>query len=353
VTFTLRRGYTTWLSADEATASFSLRYLNWFIPAMALQFALVAMGAALRGLGDMKVPTVIQISTVLLNIVLAPVLMFGWGTGHPFGVAGAATASFVAVGFGCIAFTGYFLRAGSDLRFHPADWPPRLTIWWNMLKVGLPVGGEFALMTVYLVFVYGLIRPFGAAAQAGFGIGARVMQSLFLPSVAIGFAAAPVAGQNFGAGHTSRVRDTFHSAAAMSVLVMVILTMLCKIAPASMVRIFSADPAVVAFGSEYLRIISWNFVASGLVFVSSSVFQGIGNTLPSLSSSVMRVVIFAVPAYMLSRQPGFEMDEIWYLAVATVFVQAGVNILLLHRELRHKHSLAGGLLSRHVVATLE
>ena len=68
-----------------------------------------------------------------------------------------------------------------------------------MLKIGLPAGAEFALMAVYLVIVYAVSRPFGAAAQAGFGIGMRIVQACFLPVVALGFAVAPVAGQNFGA----------------------------------------------------------------------------------------------------------------------------------------------------------
>ena len=85
--------------------------------------------------------------------------------------------------------------------------------------------------------------------------------------------------------------------------------------------IFSRDPAVVAFGAEYLRIVSWNFVASGLVFVTSSVFQGMGNTLPSLASSALRLLLFAVPAYVLSHRPGFEMRHVWYLSVASVTLQ--------------------------------
>jgi len=162
------------------------------------------------------------------------------------------------------------------------------------------------------------------------------MQSLFLPAVAIAFAASPVAGQNYGARLGSRVRQTFTSAAIMTAIIMAIITALCHIAPASMVRFFNNDPAVVAFGAEYLRIISWNFLATGVVFVSSSIFQGMGNTLPPLASSSMRIILFAIPAYVLSRQPGFEMRHLWYLSVGSVFVQLGVNLWLLHREFDRK-----------------
>jgi Na+-driven multidrug efflux pump len=251
-------------------------------------------------------------------------------------VAGAALASLIAIAVGCVAFVAYFRRAESPLRFRPDDWRPQPRLWWQMLAIGLPVGGEFALMSVYLMLVYDIIRPFGAAAQAGFGIGLRVIQALFLPAVAIGFATAPVIGQNYGARLGSRVRQGFYSAAAMSGAIMLTLALLCHIAPAAMVGFFSRDPAVVAFGSEYLRIISWNFVASGLVFVSSSVFQGIGHTLPALCTSAMRLLVFALPAYLLAQQPGFQMRHVWYLSVATVTLQMCANLWLLHRELARK-----------------
>jgi Na+-driven multidrug efflux pump len=205
-----------------------------------------------------------------------------------------------------------------------------------MLRVGLPVGGEFLLMSVYMMLVYDIIRPFGAAAQAGFGIGMRVMQALFLPSVAIGFATAPVAAQNFGARLGPRVRESFYSAAAMSVIVMALLTLLCQVAPAAVVRFFNGDPAVVAFGSEYLRIISWGFVASGVVYVASSVFQGMGHTLPALATSALRLVLFAVPAYVIAHRPGFQTRSLWYIALAAVFIQVAASVWLLHREFDRK-----------------
>ncbi|HEY2945297.1 MAG TPA: MATE family efflux transporter [Vicinamibacteria bacterium] len=334
--FALREVYARRLAADAVTAVLGIQYLTWFVPALFLQFPLVILGAALRAMGDVKLPTVIQVATVILNIVLAPVLIFGWGTGRPLGVAGAAIASLVAVGVACAAFILYFRRAASPLRFAAAEWTPRPRRWGAMLRIGLPAGGEFALVSVYMVLVYDIIRPFGAAAQAGFGIGIRVIQALFLPTVAIAFAAAPVAGQNYGAGLGGRVRKTFYSAATMSATIMLALTLLCEIAPAGMIRFFNGDPGVVSFGSEYLRITCWNFLASGIVFVSSSVFQGMGNTLPPLGASALRLLLFAIPAYAVSHQPGFQLRHVWYLSVASVTVQLVVNLWLLHREFARK-----------------
>jgi Na+-driven multidrug efflux pump len=91
-----------------------------------------------------------------------------------------------------------------------------------------------------------------------------------------------------------------------------------------------------AIGSEYLRVVSVNFVSAGVVFVTSSVFQGIGYTLPPLFSSMTRLVLFALPAIYISRSPGFEIRHVWYLSVGSIILQMCVNLLLLRHELRKR-----------------
>jgi putative MATE family efflux protein len=337
----LRPAYVRALSADPTTARLAAEYLSYFVPALAMQFGLVAMGAALRGTGNFKPGMVVQTATVIINMILAPFLIFGWVFTRPLGVAGAALASLIAIAIGSVWLLFYFLPAGAFLRFTPADWKPRVRLWAKVLGIGLPAGAEFALMGVFLFIVYGVIRPFGAAAQAGFGIGLRVVQAGFMPVVALGFAVAPVAGQNFGAGRPERVRDTFRAAAWMSTLMMLGFTALAHVAPEAMVRVFSADPQVVGVGADYLRIASWNFVASGIVFISSSMFQAMGNTVPSLVTSFTRIVVVGFPVIALSRLPGFELRWVWYLSVASVTLQMAMNLLLLRREYRRRLPGAG------------
>ena len=328
----LRTAYARRFAAHSLTADLTSDYLLWFIPAMALQFGIVAMSAALRGTGNFKPGMVVQSSTVVLNMVLAPFLIFGWGTGHPLGVAGAAISTLVAVVVGSVWLTLYFLPEDSFLRFVAADARPQFGLWGRMLKIGLPAGAEFGMTTIYMLLVYIVTRPFGAAAQAGFGVGLRIVLAGYLPVVALGFSVAPVAGQNFGARRPERVRQTFLIGAALSAVLMAAFAVLCHIAPAAMVRIFSQDPQVVSVGEEYLRVISWGFVATGVVFVASSTFQAIGNTLPSLATSFLRVLIVAVPVILLSRQPGFELRWIWYLSVGAVLLQVVASLWLLWRE---------------------
>jgi putative MATE family efflux protein len=333
--------YTRAMSADTATAAAARAYLVWFIPAMALQLPLGVMSAALRAIGQFRAPMVVATVSIAANMVLAPFLIFGWGTGRPLGVAGAAISSLVSIVAALAWLSTYFMGSGAWLRFSRADARPRLAAWRRLLGIGLPAGFEFAMMALYQAVVYTLARPFGPAEQAGFGIGMRVIQAAFMPVVALGFAVAPVAGQNVGARLPDRVRAVFRDAALMAIAAMLVLTVAVHLWARGMVQFFTADPAVVQAGTVYLEIISWNFVASGMIFVAYSLFQALGNTLPSLGASAFRMAILIVPAVLLSRLPDFRMTWMWILSAGTVWVQLGLSLVLLRREFTRRFGPGG------------
>ncbi len=330
------RAYMSGVAADAATVEAGATYLYWFLPGMALQFAMVAMASALRGTGIVKPTMLVQVVSVVINAILAPVLIAGWGTGHALGVAGAGLASTLAILCGVVWLAFYFVRLEKYVGFHREMWKPRLESWKRMLAIGLPAGGEFLLFFVYMGVIYWCIRGFGAEAQAGFGIGGRVMQSIFLPAMAVAFAAGPIVGQNFGARRHDRVRETFNTAAVLSAVIMAVLTLLAHVNPELLVAGFTSDPEVLAVAVVFLQISSWNFVAQGLIFTSSSVFQGLGDTRPALLSSGTRLVMFAVPAMWMSRRAGFRIEYLWYLSVATNALQAVLSVWLVRMQFRRK-----------------
>lgn len=333
--------YSNSLSADATTATLAKSYLIWFIPALFLQFPLVALGSALRATGIIKPTVGLQVLSVVLNIVLAPLLIFGVGPFPKLGVTGAALASFFAILIADVLMVLYFEKKYHYLRFRFAQMRPQLKIWSKMLQIGVPAGAEFVLLFFYILIVYGIIRGFGPAAQAGFGVGARVMQALFLPVVALAFAVSPVVGQNFGGRRADRVRQSVYSAIAIATTMMLVLALLAYFASSLLILPFSRDPHVINFGSEYLRIVALNFVAAGIVFTSSSVFQGLGNTWPPLLSSATRLFLFVLPALLVAHTPGFQIRHIWYLSVASQLIQACFNLLLIRRELRRKLNFEG------------
>jgi putative MATE family efflux protein len=334
-TFAIMRQYANALCADALTATLARSYLAWFIPALMLQFPMVSLGSALRATGIVKPTVVLQVLSVVLNGVLAPFMIFGIGF-PKMGVSGAALSTFVAVLFADVLMIIYFEKKYHYLRFRAAQLWPEMKTWWAMLKIGLPAGAEFVLLFVYITVVYSIIIGFGAAAQAGFGIGVRVMQSLFLPVVALSFAVSPMVGQNFGGRQAERVRHSVYSGLGIAAVVMIVLALITWAAPGTMIRAFSKDPNVIAFGRDYLNIVAFNFVAAGIVFTSSSIFQGLGNTIPPLLSSASRLILFALPAIVISHRGGFDIKLIWYLSVASQLIQACFNLWLLRRELHKK-----------------
>jgi Na+-driven multidrug efflux pump len=112
------------------------------------------------------------------------------------------------------------------------------------------------------------------------------------------------------------------------------LMLLCRFVPEPMIGMFSSDRQVIAVGAEYLRISAWSFVASGIIFVASSMFQAMGNTIPPLLTSFGRILVVTVPVIVMSRMPAFELRWVWYLSATAIWVHLAASYLLLRREFR-------------------
>ncbi len=328
--------YLSTVSKDKDTVAQGLAYLYWFIPCMALQFVMVSISSALRGTGVVKPTMMIQMISVFINIILSPILIQGWGTGYAMGIAGAGLASSISVICAVIMLAYYFVKMTKYISIDFALWQPNKNTIKKILSIGLPAGGEFFLMFVYMATIYWLIKGFGADAQAGFGLGSRIMQALFLPAMAIAFAAPAIAGQNFGAQKYQRVRDTFTWSAILTCSMMAMLTLLCLFQSPLLLKTFADDANVMQNSTLFLQIICFNFIPSGLVFTCSGLFQSLGNTWPSLISTATRLLTFIFPALWLSKQADFQLEHIWYLSVVTVCIQAMLSFYLLRREFKKR-----------------
>ena len=326
--------YMRTFGADEATAQQGMAFLHGYLPGMALQFAIIVMSSGLRGTGIVKPTMMVQAFTVLANAFFAPILTVGWLTGHGLGALGAGLATSFSVALGVVLLTIYFVRLEHYVAFDVKSWRPHFATWRRMLFVGIPSGGEFLMLSLFIALMYWAIRPFGSEAQAGYAIGARINQMVFVPALAIAFSLAPIAGQNFGARRAQRVREALRAGLVYSVAVLSLIMLLTLWKAEAMARVFTTEPGVVAVAANYLRYIAWIFPSAGIVMSCSNLFQGIGNTWPSLASSVLRLLTFGVPGYWMARQPWFRMEHIFLLGVATSWLQAGVSYTWLRAVMR-------------------
>ena len=241
--YALSGTYMAAIGSDVEARQAAMQYFRWFVPALSLQFGLVAQGGALQGTGVVKPTMTVQLISVATNILLTPILVAGWFTGVPLGVEGAGIATLLSVLVGIALMTSYILIQERYLRFDPTEWWPRLEVWRQILGIGWPAGSQFALMFLFISVIYSVIAVFGAAAHAGYGVGFRVMQGIFLPAMAVAFSVPAIAGQNFGAQNAARVTETFRVAMAMNVAIMLPLTILCQIQPDLLIKILAVDPA--------------------------------------------------------------------------------------------------------------
>src|SRR5258708_11946869 len=197
------------VAVDAANIEAGTTYLLWFMPALSLQFALLVMGSALRGTGIVRPTMIVQASALLINILLAPVLIAGWGTGHALGVAGAGLASSIAVFLGLLMQWAYFRKLERYVVVDRTQWYPQFKQWRRILDIGLPAGAEFAIIFSYMGVVYYALRDFGPAAQAGFGIGTRGPGLIQVPAVAVSFTRGPISGRIFVARQWQSRREAF------------------------------------------------------------------------------------------------------------------------------------------------
>ncbi|WP_036515739.1 MATE family efflux transporter [Nevskia soli] len=333
--------YSRAFAADAQTADFALAYMAWFIPSMALQYPMMIMGSALGGTGNMKPGTVAQIASAILNMILAPLLIFGWLGLPRLGVAGAGLATFISVVASVIGLWLYFLRPQTYLRLRPGEWLPQAATIWRIVRIGLPSAMEFALMVCYMLFITAVLRPFGAAEQAAFGIGQRLLQAAMMPVFSISFAASAVAGQNYGARLGHRVRETFSASLKLGLACALPLFVVAEVFPAALVGAFSSEPAVLAGGTEFLRVIAFNLMAVSVAFASFGVLSGLGNTIPTLISSATRIALVVGPSWVLSYHAGFRPLWVWVISVAATVVQMLMNLYFLRRELHKRLGPAG------------
>jgi len=177
-------------------------------PGLGLQFLMISMFATLRGTGIVKPTMIIQFITVGLNILFAAILTIGWLTGKPYGRLAPARHHV------CDSHRRdperLLLPQTREVRVVPsrADQAERGGVE-ALFTIGLPIGLEFFFMSLVMGVMYWVIRKFGADAQAGLAEGQGSLRLILLPAMAVAFAAAPIAGQNFGARQFDRVRETF------------------------------------------------------------------------------------------------------------------------------------------------
>ena len=286
------------------------------------------LGSVIRGTGNMVLPASVMVGSGCLYLALSPALILGWGPLPRLGIAGAAAASVASFSLGSLALLGFLLSGRSLVR--PRGLRLRWPLFREILRVGAPGSLNTILTNLTVVLLTRQVGPFGATALAGYGLGAR-LEYLQIPIVfGLGSGLVTMVGTSMGAGHRARAQRVAWVGAAMAAGVTGTIGILAALFPHAWLGLFTSDPAVLAAGTRYLRLVGpcYGFFGAGLALYFAS--QGAGRLLWPLLSSVIRLVIAAAGGWLAARWLGAGLAGI-FVAMGGALVAMGlVNVAAVH-----------------------
>lgn len=278
---------------------------------------LFLINAIFRGAGDAAVAMRVLILSNVLNIILDPLLIFGWGPIPAFGVQGAAIATTIGRGSAVIFQLLILFYGWSRIKVGIKDIVVRASEMINLVKVSLGGIGQFIIGTSSWVFLMRIMAEFGSEVLAGYTIAIRVLMFTLMPSWGMSNAAATLVGQNLGAGNPERAAISVWKTGKYNAYFMVLVSVFYLLFAEGILKIFSDDPEVIGSGALSLRVIAAGYVfyAYGMVIIQA--FNGAGDTKTPTVINFFCFWLFQLPfAYLAAVS--FDMGPLGVLLAITL-----------------------------------
>jgi len=307
---------------------YALTYLRIECMGLPIMFIAQAFGGFMVGLGQTRFLMYISASSLLLNGVLDPLFIFGWGPFPAWGVAGAAWATVLSRA--AVALVGLFILFSGKrgLRLSVRDLWPRLSRVLPILRVGLPNVLDQASTSFGFVVMMGLVAGFGTSVVAAYTVGNRIINLINVVSWGAGTALVAMIGQNLGAERYERAAQVARRGIAATFLALVGLYGVTLLLRRPLFALFVADPAVIAEGVWYIAIFGISIPFFGLFDASAAVFRGSGHTVPPMIMAIVRLWGLRVfLAWLFGYQLGFGTTGMW-VGMTLSNVLAGIAIVL-------------------------
>ncbi len=304
-----------WMRMPIEAKPLAIAYLRVIFLAIPFIYLLTFIGMSLRGAGDARTPFVFLVVNVVLDIVLNPLFIFGWGPIPRMGIAGSATATLIATVLsliGVIVFlyrSKHFLRIRAD-ELHYLKIDP--VILKSLISKGLPMGLQMIVMSMSMLAMISLVNSFGAHTTAAYGACFQLWNYIQMPSIAVGMAASSMAAQNVGAGLWDRVGKVAMTGLFYNVLLTGSLVLIVYLFNRGALGLFlPGDGGAIEIAQHINHIAVWSFVLFGVSFVLAGVVRSTGAVIPPLIILVVSLWIVRIPfAYTYVHYWG--ADAIWW-----------------------------------------
>ncbi len=309
---------------------------------LVFNFSFFVFQAIMRSIGRATLPVYIVLGTVFLNFALDPLLIFGWGPFPGFGVMGAALATLATQSIAALIGFGV-LRAGlHGVLVRGADFIPDLPHIRRAFFLGLPASIDLSARAFGLMVMSFLVASFGTTTLAAYGVGGNILQVVVIPAMGLSMAVSALAGQNIGAGNIERAASIGRLGAGLGFGALTALGLIAFFLPEQLIGFFvPKDPAVIAEGAKFMRImaLSWGFM--GVQFALTGVFRASGNMVVNMTLTIVSLWVVQFPlAYMLSKHSSLGADGIfWSQPVTNVLTALITAAIYLHGGWRKKRLL--------------
>ena len=311
------------------TADIGMRYLGAYLLGMPLIFGFFAVDASFRASGDTRTPLYILTVTTLLGLLLDPLLILGWGVVPALGVTGAALATLVPRGLGCIIGLWLLVR-----RRMVSFALPRLTIIARIARIGAPAATTGITFSAIYVVLTRTTTQFGTPALAALGLGFRIESLVYVVSVGFGVAVAAIVGQSIGAGDHDRAERAGWSGVALVTVLGAIMAIATLFFAEEFAAIFTRDEAVIREAALYLRIAALSQLFLGAEIVLESAMGGAGYTLMPMVFSIV-ITTSRVPVGDWAAAQWGTTGLWWTLAITAAI--RGVVMAVLWKLGRWRH----------------
>jgi putative MATE family efflux protein len=304
-----------WMGVTETVFNDAVSYMRVSFSGIVFVFAFAMYQSIMRGIGETKMPLYVISASVVLNLVLDPILIYGWGPIPALHVAGAAYATLITQALS--AAVGMYLlfsrRFGLELKRRDLlpDWP----LLARVFRLGLPASIEQSMQALGITMITMLVSTFGTLDIAAFGLGIRVLTFVIIPAFGISMAASTLVAQSIGAGRHERAEQVAVYSVWVSLLLLGALGVVFWFGAVPIVRFFVPDDAaLIAEGAIVLRFIAASFVFSGVQLGLAGTFRGAGDTFITMLLAGIGVWCVQLPiAYLLSKHTALGAMGIWWM----------------------------------------
>lgn len=312
----------------------ALPYFTITTAGSVLMFLMMTTSIAFNAQGDNFTTTKLLALSTLINIVLDPIFIFGYGIVPAFGIAGAAYATLISQA----VFLFFALRILMSQTMMVRLRLEHLRLRWNSVKevinIGIPASLNQVLNPVgFALLMFFVSATFLEAGAAAFSIGFRIEFFAFIPAIGFGFGAMSMIGQNVGAGNQQRVREVLKNALYYGSGAALLCSIFAFVCAPFIINVFTSDPIVTAYALSYFYIVPVGYVFFAAAFIEANVFQGIGRSWPGFWITLGRVGIAVAITATATMALSLPIWTVWVSIVIGSVVASGIGFLWIRNAL--------------------